>query len=406
MTPFETKMLEVNFVEKPADARSARRNLRPAIFLTLTVAVVVLSMVIYSGVRARATADVNLKRVTEQAAIPLVNVINPTSVAPDEELVLPGNTQAFTDAPIYARTTGYLKRWYYDIGAQVKQGDLLAEIETPEIDQQLKQARADLRTVQANIALAGTTAARFQALLQSGAVSQQETDQAVSNFTAQKAIVDAHAANVRRLEELQSFQKVYAPFDGVITARNTDIGALIDAGAAGPGKELFHLAAISTLRVYVAVPQVYARAMLPGATASLTLDELPGEVFHGALARNAHSIDTASRTLLVEVDVNNANGQLMPGAYVQVHLKLPTTTRSVTVPANTLLFRSEGLRVGVVRDGRAQLLPVTIGRDYGGTVEIITGLQPTDAVIVNPADSLVSGTPVRTNGQQRMASAQ
>jgi RND family efflux transporter MFP subunit len=196
------------------------------------------------------------------------------------------------------------------------------------------------------------------------------------------------------------------PLDGVIPARKTDIGALIDAGAAAPGKELFHLAAINTLRVYIAVPQVYARAMLPGATASLTLDEFPGEVFHGALVRHAHSIDAASRTLLVEVDVDNANGQLMPGAYVRVHLKLPVETRSVTVPANTLLFRSEGLRVGVVRDGRAELLPLTIGRDYGSTVEVVAGLQSTDAVIVDPADSLISSTPVRINGQQRMASAQ
>jgi RND family efflux transporter MFP subunit len=402
----ETEADEADFTETPMDKRGACRSLNPMVFLTLAIAVVGLGVVIYSGIRARAAADVNLKRLTEQAAIPLVNVVYPTSVAPDEEIVLPGNTQAFTDAPIYARTNGYLKRWYCDIGAQVKQGELLAEIETPEIDQQLQQARADLKIAQANLDLAKTTATRWQFLLKTDSVSQQETDQAVSNLNVQKATVEANAANVRRLEELQSFQKIYAPFDGIITARNTDIGALIDAGATAPGKELFHLAAISTLRVYIAVPQVYARAMLPGATASLTLDEFPGEVFHGALARHANSIDPASRTLLVEVDVDNAKGQLMPGAYVRVHLKLPVEIRSVIVPANTLLFRSEGLRVGVVRDGRAELLPVTIGRDYGSTVEVTTGLQPTDAVIVNPADSLMSGTPVQTNEQQRMASAQ
>lgn len=231
MATVEIKASEADFTETTADKRGAWWSLDPMAFLALAVAVVVFSVVIYSGLRARAAADVNLKHVTEQAAIPLVNVVYPTSVDPDEEIVLPGNTQAFTDAPIYARTNGYLKRWYCDIGAQVKQGELLAEIETPEIDQQLQQARADLKIAQANLELAKTTAARWQFLLKTDSVSQQETDQAVSNFNAQKATVEANAANVRRLEELQSFQKIYAPFDGVITARNTDIGALIDAGA-------------------------------------------------------------------------------------------------------------------------------------------------------------------------------
>ena len=235
----------------------------------------------------------------------------------------------------------------------MKKGDLLADIETPEIDQQLQQAQAQLETAQANYDLAKTTAERWQWLLKTNSVSKQETDQAVANMAAQKAVVDSNAANVRRLQQLQSFEKVYAPFDGVITARSTDIGALIDAGSAAQGKELFHLAAISTLRVFVPVPEVYSNAARPGAKATLTLDEYPGRLFHGRLARNSSAIDPASRTLLVEVDVDNPDRLLLPGAYVSVHLKLPAAVRSVTIPANTLLFRREGLRVGVVRGGRA-----------------------------------------------------
>jgi RND family efflux transporter MFP subunit len=236
--------------------------------------------------------------------------------------------------------------------------------------------------------------------LKTNSVSQQETDQNVANYRAMQTTVDSNAANVRRLEELQSFEKIYAPFDGVITARNTDIGALINAGASTPGQELFHMAEISKLRVYVAIPEVYARAAQPGATASLALDAFPGEVFHGTLVRNANAIDLASRTLLTEVDVDNPNGRLMPGAYVFVHLTLPDPVRSVTVPANALLFRSEGLRIGVVRNSQAELVPITIGRDYGDTVEVVSGLQPTDQVIANPLDSLITGTPVRINAQQ------
>jgi RND family efflux transporter MFP subunit len=232
--------------------------------------------------------------------------------------------------------------------------------------------------------------------LETDSVSKQETDQAVSALSATKATVDSNAANVRRLEQLQGFQKIFAPFDGVITARNVDIGVLINAGSnTTSGRELFHMAAIHTLRVFVAVPEVYSRAAGPGASATLTLDEFPGRLFHGTLVRNANAIDLASRTLLVEVDVDNPGGELLPGAYVFVHLKLPTQAQSLTVPANALLFRAEGLQAAVVRDGQAQLVPVRIGRDYGGTVEIVTGLQPTDQVIVAPSDSLVSGTRVR-----------
>ena len=304
-------------------------------------------MLLPVGFISRNKAEADLKQVTAAAAISTVNVVYPKPDAPTDEIVLPGNTQAFTDAPIYARTSGYVKSWHVDIGARVKKGQLLAVIETPEVDQQLQQARADLQTARANLRQAEITAERWQALLKTDSVSKQETDQAVSNFHAMKATVDSNISNVRRLEELQGFQKIYAPFDGVITARNTDIGALINAGASTtPGQALFHLAAISTLRVFVAVPQVYSQAIRPGATASLTLDEFPGKTFSGTIARNSNSIDPASRTLLVEVDVDNRGGQLLSGAYVRVHLKLPQTVSSVTVPANTLLFRSEGLRVG------------------------------------------------------------
>jgi RND family efflux transporter MFP subunit len=363
--------------------------------------VLALGMVIFWGIRSRVEAEARLQMTTDQAAIDTVDVVHPQESAPTEEIVLPGTTQAFTDTPIYARTNGYLKSWYFDIGARVKKGELLAEIETPEIDQQLLQARAELETAEANLQLAKTTAARWQFLVKSGSVSKQETDQAVNNLAATKAAADSSAANVRRIEELQSFEKVYAPFDGVITARNTDIGDLIDAGASTQPRQLFHMASIRELRVYVPVPEVYAPAARPGASVNLTLDEYPGKTFHGKLVRTSNSIDTSSRTLLVEVDVDNPTGKLLPGAYVFVHLKLPMETRSVTIPSDTLLFRREGLRVGVVRNGKAELIPVKIGRDYGNTVEIVSGLQAYDEVIVDPADSLISGTAVRLNSPAR-----
>jgi RND family efflux transporter MFP subunit len=360
-------------------------------------AVLALGYQIYDGVRGRVEAESNLQKSADQASVQVVDVANPQVAAPTQEVVLPGSTQAFTDTPIYARTSGYLKQWYVDIGARVKQHELLAEIETPEIDEQLQQSRADLDTAKANLGLAQVTADRWQNLLQSGSVSKQETDQAVSDLQARKAAVDSSGANVHRLEDLQSFEKVYAPFDGVITARNIDIGALIDAGAPPQSRQLFHLAAIQTLRVFVAVPEVYSQAAAPGGTASLTLDEFPGQLFRGKIVRNANSIDPASRTLLVEVDVDNPTGRLLPGAYVSVHLKLPQAIRSVTIPSNALLFRAEGLRVGLVRNGVAQLVPIAIGRDFGSTVEVTSGLNPSESVILNPSDSLIGGTPVRVN---------
>ena len=370
----------------------------------LSAAAIGLGIAIYSGIHERAQAESTLGVRTERAAVPTVTVVQPTSGAVTQEIVLPGNTQAFNDTPIYARTNGYLKRWYIDIGAHVQQGQLLAEIDTPEIDQQLEQARADLKNAQANEQLAQITAARWQNLLKTNSVSKQETDQAVSDLSARQASVDSMAANVHRLEQLQSFEKVYAPFAGVITARNTDIGALINAGAGGVPQELFHMAAVNRLRVYVAVPEVDSQAAQTGAKATLTLDEFPGESFQGTIVRDSDSIDLASRTLNVEVNVDNPQDRIKVGAYAFVHLKdlrsLHSPTRSLTIPANTLLFRSEGLRVGVVRNGHAELVPITIGRDFGATVEVVAGLQPTDQVIVNPSDSLASGNRVQVSAPQ------
>jgi RND family efflux transporter MFP subunit len=387
---------EVGTRPEPIDPGERQRRPRPALLLGLALVTGILGLGIYSGVRTRNAADATLKRTTAEAAVQIVSVISPTASASTREILLPGTTQAFTDAPIFARTNGYVKRWYFDIGAHVKAGQLLAEIETPEVDQQLQQARADLETARANLRQAQITADRWRALLESDSVSKQETDVAVSALSAMKATVDSNIANVGRLEQLQSFEKIFAPFDGVITARNVDIGVLVNAGSTSTaGRELFHMTAIHTLRVFVAVPEVYSRAARPGSPATLTLDEFPGRSFQGTLVRTANAIDLASRTLLVEVDVDNPLGELLPGAYVFVHLKLPGQVATVTIPANTLLFRAEGLQVGVVRDGRAHLVPVTIGNDHGDIVEISAGLQPSDQVIVAPSDSLTSGTRVR-----------
>ena len=394
--PADVSQTDMERMKPPASKPSS-----PWLLFGLAAFVIVLGIVIYSGIHERAQAESKLSVSTERAAVPIVNVVEPSSAGLSQEIVLPGNTQAFNDTPIYARTNGYLKHWYVDIGTHVKQGQLLADIDTPEVDQQLDQARADLKNSQANEQLAEITAARWQNLLKTNSVSKQETDQAVSDLSARQASVDSMKANVHRLEQLQSFEKVFAPFAGVITARNTDIGALINAGAGGVPQELFHMAAVNKLRVYVAVPEVDSQAAQTGAKATLTLDEFPGETFEGTIVRDSDSIDPATRTLNVEVDVNNAQGRIKTGAYAFVHLKLPQSAHasasSLTIPANTLLFRSEGLRVGVVRDGHAELVPIKIGRDFGATVEVVAGLQPADQVIVNPSDSLTSGTPVQVN---------
>ncbi len=363
--------------------------------LVAASAIVLFGLGIYAGIRNRLDAETALATQTLEAAVPVVDVVRPLGVAPEQQLLLPGQTLPFSDAPIYARTSGYLKRWTSDIGAHVKQGELLAQIEAPELDQQLRQARADLATAQANAKLAGITARRAENLLKTQSVSMQERDNAASAFIADQSIVVSRQADVDRLAQLQSYENIYAPFDGVITVRNTDVGHLINAGAGGPAAELFHLTAIKVLRIYVAVPETDAPAMRIGARPTVTVDEYPGESFPGVLARTDNAINPTSRTLRVEVDVDNAEGKLLPGAYAYVHFSLPEKAGSVTVPSNTLLFRSEGLRVGVVHGDIAELVPVTIGRDYGDKVEVLSGLGPHDQVILNPSDSLISGTAVR-----------
>jgi RND family efflux transporter MFP subunit len=387
--------LETDELEVLAKVESPGKKRRVAWALSVMSVAVVLAIgiVVVSGIRERKVAAQSLVQTAQAGAASRVSVVYPKPGGKAEELVLPANIQAFVEAPIYARTHGYLKRWYFDIGAHVKEGELLAEIETPEVDQQLAQARADLKSVQATMELAHTTAVRWQSLLEKHAVSKQETDQALSDFASKQAAVDASMANVRRLEQLQSYEKVYAPFDGVITARQTDVGALIDAGSSP--KELFHLAAIDKLRVYVPVPEVSAAAARAGERVTLTSDQFPNQIFHGTLVRDSSAIDPASRTLNVEVDVENPNGKLLPGSYAFVHMPAAASAGGLEIPSSTLLFRAQGLQVGVVRKGHAELVPVTIGRDFGASVEVTSGLRRKDAVILSPSDSLIDGTPVQ-----------
>jgi RND family efflux transporter MFP subunit len=385
------------------EARDAARH-SPGIgfYALLLIAAAALGWFVYKGISVRVSAETALVKETRAESVLNVSVVSPKQSAATEDLMLPGNTQAVMDAPIYARSSGYLKSWSADIGTRVHAGQVLAEIESPEIDQQLQQARADLQTALTNFKLAQTTAGRWVDLQEKGAVARQDTDNVVADMNAKRTIAESAAANVRRLEELQGYEKVVAPFDGVITARNTDVGALIGAGAVGSGKELFHVSATNKLRVFVGVPEEYEQAAANGASATLTLNEFPGRTFKGIVVRNANAIDPASRTLLVEVDVDNPNGELLPGAYVSVHLKRSGgRATALTVPVNTLLFRSEGLRAAVVRGGRAELVPVQVGRDFGDSLEIVAGLKGDDRLIVNPPDSLVSGTPVRVSEQSR-----
>lgn len=377
---------------------AAGKSRATGLWVGLLVAAALLAWVVYTGIQSRAHASTELKRVTDATLVPTVSVVRPTLTAGTQEVVVPGNMQAFIDTPIWARSSGYLKTWYVDIGARVKTGQLLAEIESPETNQQLQQAQEDLSTSQANLKLAQITAERYNNLFKTDSVAKQDVDNAVQDAAAKTATVKAAQANVRRLEQLVGYEKIYAPFDGVITARNIDVGALVDAGANTPGKELFHLASINTLRVYVNVPEIYDRAARPGVHGYLTLDEFPGRQFDGTIVRNADAIDPASRTLLVEVDVKNPTGELLPGSYVSVHLKLPSKVAAVTVPANTLLFRSEGLRVAVVRNKRIALVPITIGHDYGESVEVLSGLNRDDVVVVDPSDSITNGEQVQTAG--------
>jgi RND family efflux transporter MFP subunit len=368
-------------------------------WIGVAVIAVIVALVVIFGIAARRHSESTLETDTKAASIPSVNVIHPASSLLSSGLALPGNTQAYVDTPIYARTSGYLKNWYFDIGAHVRKGQLMAVIETPELDEQLQVAQADLKSSEANLNLANTTSARYQNLLTTNSVSTQETDVAVSDAAAKKAAVDASTAAVRRLQQLQSFEKIYAPFDGIVTARNIDIGGLIQAGENTTPKELFHLAAIQKIRVFVSVPEAYSTSIKAGGKAALTLDEYPGREFEGTIARNSNAIDSSTRTLNVEVDVDNPKGELLPGAYVFVHFKVPQRSSNLMIPSNTLLFRAQGLQVGVVRDGRVQLVPVTISKDLGANVEIASGLTPNDAVILDPSDSLASGQEVQVKSQ-------
>jgi len=378
-------------------SNDARRQQRPyRRWLVLIIAVVVVAAVLVSGIVSRVKARTKLKSETAQVALTAVSVVSPKQTAPAEEIILPGNVQPFITSPVYARTNGYLKKWYFDIGAHVKKGQLLAVIETPEVDQQLQQARSNLLTAQANLELATITKTRYQGLLKKHAVSQQDSDNAVGTYNANKAIVQADQATVEQYSALVSFEKVYAPFYGVITARNTDIGDLINSGSTANVKtDLFHIAQPGTLRVYVNVPEEYSRGIKVGMTADLALAEFPGRTFQGNLVRTADAINMTTRTLLIEVDVANPTNTLLTGSYAEVHLKVPTQASTFIIPVNTLIFRSEGLRVGVVKDQKVTLTAVTPGHDFGNQIEIVAGLKPEDQIVINPPDSIVTGQQVQ-----------
>jgi RND family efflux transporter MFP subunit len=361
-----------------------------AIVLLLVLLVVAVILAV-TGIIPRLKARTKLDKETNELAAPSVLVAKAKTGEPTQELILPGNLQPYSDASIYARTNGYLKKWYFDIGAHVKQGQLLATIESPEVDQQLAQAKADLATAQATANNAKIQSARYQDLLKNNAVSAQDTDTFTTAAASTNTQVQSALANVQRLEQLTGFENIYAPFSGTVTARNVDIGTLIDSGAA---HELFHVQAQNVLRVYVNVPQTYSDSTVPGVTATLTLAEQLGKPYAGKIVRTTRAIDLASRTLLVEVDVDNRKGDLYPGSFAQVHFKLKSGHPAMVVPVSTLMFRSEGLRVAIVQDNKAKLVPVTIGRDDGKTVEITQGLNDSDEIIQNPPDSLIDGETV------------
>ncbi len=344
----------------------------------------------------RNTESNALAKETEAVSVPTVAVVQPEAEPGNDELVLPGNLQAFEESPIFARTNGYLLRWYKDIGSKIQKGELLATIDTPEIDQELSQARASREQIKAALGLAKISADRWANLLKSDSVSQQEADQQASGYQQALANLAAADANVRRLEELESFKNIYAPFSGVLTRRNVDPGALINSGAGVAGKELFDIARVDPLRVYVSVPQAYAPNIRVEMKATVTLQEFPGQKFLGTVARTSDAIDPATRTLNTEVDVPNKDGKLLPGSFGQVHFATGTSVPRITIPVNAMLFRAEGPRVAVVdKDGKVHLRPISIGRDFGATLEILGGLEISDRIIINPSDSLDEGQQVR-----------
>jgi multidrug efflux system membrane fusion protein len=336
-----------------------------------------------------------LAKETERETVPTVAVVYPLSEKPDEDLVLPGSLLAYEESPIYARTSGYLVNWYKDIGSRVTKGELLAKIDTPEVDQELNQTRAARQQIVAQMELAKISSDRWENLRKTDSVSAQEADQYESGYKQSQANLAAADANVRRLEQLEGFKDVYAPFSGVLTRRNVDPGALINAGAGAAGRELFDLARVDPLRVYTSVPQAYAPFIKVGAKTTITLQEFPGQKFLATVARTAEAIDPATRTLLTEVDVPNKDGRLLPGSFGEVHFAVGSGVNKVTIPVNAMLFRAEGPRVAVIGpDGKVQLRPINIGRDYGTTLEILGGVSPTDQIVINPADSLEEGQQV------------
>ena len=381
--------------ERPAESSPDGGRTRRYLLIALCVALVLAVWGIVSRVQARRA----LERESVQAAIPTVTTTHPKAGPEDEALTLPGSVYAYYEAPIYARTSGYLKNWYTDIGARVKKGELLGEIETPEVDQQLHQAQADLGTAQANYELARTTDVRWQGLLATQSVSQQDADQRAGDAAAKLAAQKSAAANVARLLELESFKRVVAPFDGTVTQRNTDIGALINAGES-PGSALFRVADTHKLRIYVYVPQLYAAQMRPGLSAQLEFADHPGQRFPAQVTSTANALDATSRTLQVELQIDNPRGELLPGAYVQVSFSLPSNTNSLRIPVNTVLFRGPDLQVATVDDRRhVQLRNIVEGRDFGTEIEVLSGITVNDTLIVNPPDSAVDGMEVRI--QQR-----
>jgi len=379
-------------IEKPPEVPPAP----PRKALTI-VAVALLVLLVAGGLTLweHASHERALAKETERETVPTVAVIHPQSEKPDEDLVLPGSLQAYEESPIYARTSGYLVRWYKDIGSRVTKGELLAKIDTPEVDQELNQSRAARQQIVAQLDLARISAERWENLLKSDSVSAQEADQQTSGYRQAQANLAAADANVRRLEQLEGFKDVYAPFTGVLTRRNVDPGALINAGAGAAGRELFDLARVDPLRVYTSVPQAYTPFIKVGAKTAVTLQEFPGQKFVGTVARTAEAIDPSTRTLLTEVDVPNRDGRLLPGSFGEVHFAVGSDVNKVTVPVNTMLFRAEGPRVAVVGpDSKVQLRPINIGRDYGATLEVLGGVSPDEQIVVNPSDSLEDGQQV------------
>ncbi|HZR26824.1 MAG TPA: efflux RND transporter periplasmic adaptor subunit [Vicinamibacterales bacterium] len=359
-----------------------------------TVLLLVAVAFAFWGVSTRTKALTVVTQETREMAVPTVAVTTPEQAAPQQEIQLPGTMQAFADAAVYARVNGYLKRWTADIGTRVHKGQVLAEIDTPELDQQLMQARADLATAEANSRLAQTTAERYRDLIRSDSVSRQDLDNANGNLEAKQAAVESARANVKRLEQLQAFRKIEAPFDGVVTARNTDVGALIDSGS--NAKELFHIASMRTLRVFINVPEVYSRAATPGLKAELTLKEFPDKHFTGTLVRTSNAIDVSSRTLLTEIDIDNPKGELLAGSYAEVHLKLPTPATTMKLPVDAVIFKGDGLQVATLDSAnRVHLVNVASGRDFGDSVEILSGLSGKERIVLNPPDSLGEGQTVR-----------